>query len=971
MKQVKWSISLLILAAAMALALITGLPFSASAEETAVPLTTLYVSETAVVVDGVVQSTTSGTGWSFDSATATLFLTDGAALKGTSSSTTTSETEAGLYCAGDLKVVTNGEVTITGVYCGINVAAGSLELAVQSGTATVTGLTNGNGIYINSSANGLSVDVAEGAVLNINGTSNMSPILSVASGDVSLTGKGTVNCNSSIDVANATLKIDGITLNCSGTSSRPDLAATNVIIGQSAPAIVNLQVKYSKAIDASEGTVSIIGSTVTMENKSGARWVYGIYATTINIDNSTVKMDTLAGTSYMNYGFIGNLNVSGDSHIIGGASSTDSDSGFLDGKVTVSGNYYYRTDSAAAFAYNTMSAKADIDYFELITEDHLGYTANVDTHSVCCKAANCPGYVTVAENVEHRFEEGAIACADCGAYLPAELNADGVYEIGNLGQLMWFAQNINSAHKAILTGDITIDNTVVWTPISLVDGVANSSLFDGNGHTITFANTNEGSTFGLFGKYNYSIIENLKLAGSISCNTTENVGVLVNSAYRTTIRNVSSTCAIANSATSGGTGGLAGLFGGGNNNGLYSLIENCAVYADITGGGSAGGLIGNMWGGYQYCTVQNCAYVGNVAGSVNSGAIVGNNGNNSVTTSTFSNVYFCEADGIGWVGSAGNGLTALTNVEAKTAAQFASGEVAWLLGEAWGQTCGTGLPELDGMKVYWICDDIYSNIDAVALVGKTPYETAQQAVDNASGGYVKLLKDSAEAVTATGDLYLDLNGHKLASLTVTGKLYGMDSSTDDYDCADGYGTITSFAGQYERIYSRYAAIEEEGVLSFHRFFAGVTHMTLRPSNAGFGFKAGFYGDEVVTRYVTGYGMKVWLTQDKVQALALEGAFTSGAAKSLRIQNILTGSPSDAQRAQTDIYGSAYVTFDFDGETVTLESTPVNASLADLVNAVNGNTAGCTEAQLETLKAFVTTYKTVLEAVGCSLENILK
>ncbi len=53
------------------------------------------------------------------------------------------------------------------------------------------------------------------------------------------------------------------------------------------------------------------------------------------------------------------------------------------------------------------------------------------------------------------------------------------------------------------------------------------------------------------------------MAGSISCNTTENVAVLVNSVYRTTIRNVISTCSITNAATSGGTGGLIGNIWGG------------------------------------------------------------------------------------------------------------------------------------------------------------------------------------------------------------------------------------------------------------------------------------------------------------------------------------------------------------------------------------------------------------------------
>jgi hypothetical protein len=90
---------------------------------------------------------------------------------------------------------------------------------------------------------------------------------------------------------------------------------------------------------------------------------------------------------------------------------------------------------------------------------------------------------------EHSFTEDSNGfCTLCGGYEAAEL-VDGVYHIGNLGQLMWFANNVNTAHKVLLTADITIDNSVVWKPIGLQDGVSNSSVFNGDGHTITFDNT--------------------------------------------------------------------------------------------------------------------------------------------------------------------------------------------------------------------------------------------------------------------------------------------------------------------------------------------------------------------------------------------------------------------------------------------------------------------------------------------------
>lgn len=45
-------------------------------------------------------------------------------------------------------------------------------------------------------------------------------------------------------------------------------------------------------------------------------------------------------------------------------------------------------------------------------------------------------------NIEHNYYENGF-CKSCGAYQPAYLNSDGVYEIGNAGQLYWFASLVN------------------------------------------------------------------------------------------------------------------------------------------------------------------------------------------------------------------------------------------------------------------------------------------------------------------------------------------------------------------------------------------------------------------------------------------------------------------------------------------------------------------------------------------------
>lgn len=199
-------------------------------------------------------------------------------------------------------------------------------------------------------------------------------------------------------------------------------------------------------------------------------------------------------------------------------------------------------------------------------------------------------------------------------------------------------------------------------------------------------NTKEGSTFGLFANYNYSTIKNLYLAGSITCNQSSDTSALVNRAYSTTII---STCSVNNSGT-GSTGGLTGYFGGGS-----ATIKNSAVYADVTGG-YAGGLIGNIWNGNQPCSVYNSAYMGSVSGASKAGALVGFNGNNSGKRSPFTDVYYYEKNGLGYLGDTNGGMITATRVESKTAEQFRSGEVAYLLNngvtdktQVWYQTCNT------------------------------------------------------------------------------------------------------------------------------------------------------------------------------------------------------------------------------------------------------------------------------------------
>ena len=95
-------------------------------------------------------------------------------------------------------------------------------------------------------------------------------------------------------------------------------------------------------------------------------------------------------------------------------------------------------------------------------------------------------------------------------------------------------------------------------------------------------------------------------------------------------------------------------------------------------------------------TVTNCYNTGDVSGTGSVGGVIGKN-----TMGTVTNCYYLNTAASGGI----DGEDATDQAEAKTADQFTSGEVAYLLngdqsGIVWYQTCGEGLPAYSGIRVY-------------------------------------------------------------------------------------------------------------------------------------------------------------------------------------------------------------------------------------------------------------------------------
>ncbi|MDD7528089.1 MAG: GLUG motif-containing protein, partial [Bacteroidales bacterium] len=353
-------------------------------------------------------------------------------------------------------------------------------------------------------------------------------------------------------------------------------------------------------------------------------------------------------------------------------------------------------------------------------------------------------------SIEHDYNENGF-CTKCGAYQPAtDSDSDGVYEIGNAGQLYWFAALVNgdnthadfdaqnTSASAVLTNDIDLENRE-WKPITAFAG-----SFDGQGHTVSnFKITSTTNNSGFFGSANGTIM-NFTLKGEITLSADgAEIGSIVGNTDGATIRNVVSYVNISNTAVAlKHVGGVVGSI-----QTTETVVDQCVYYGNmniqnshdciggVVGYTSDGGRISNCANLGTVTATKDGAYVGGVLGYVNNTKAMVKNCYNYGSVSNGSTSTYCGAV-IGWVRShtAGNladnyyldtscslGFGSASNsgatATAKTAEQFASGEVCYLLNGntsdgAWGQTIGTDpYPVLGGDKVYYGYADCDENKD--------------------------------------------------------------------------------------------------------------------------------------------------------------------------------------------------------------------------------------------------------------------
>ncbi len=228
-----------------------------------------------------------------------------------------------------------------------------------------------------------------------------------------------------------------------------------------------------------------------------------------------------------------------------------------------------------------------------------------------------------------------------------------------------------------------------------------------------------------------------------------------------------------------------------------------------------------------------------------------------------------------------------------------------------------------------------------------------------------LTADATVQASLGQDLYVDLNGYDLSGVIILNsyKIYGIDSATDGYVCEEmGYFSCVDengnaivperhFKGTKEQIgaIKRYMTIPTENGYTFHRFYLGVTHMSLKPGVIGFGYKAVFAGDDMVKAQLDeneAFGYSLQLEGfDAVSAFKSRDSFVSGKAVALRLNDY-----------DVDNYGqtslSAKVLLKLSDGTV-IESGEVVASMRHMLESLNSTML--TPAQLTAIRTMIEKY----------------
>ena len=360
---------------------------------------------------------------------------------------------------------------------------------------------------------------------------------------------------------------------------------------------------------------------------------------------------------------------------------SDSETDDIDGTTAKTAEQF--KNGEVCYLLNGGKSDETIAFYQTIGEDD--YPVLDSTRKTVYADTDCDGSALNYTNgsdvsqSDHDWDDNGF-CKNYPTHYQKPEEVNGVYQIANAGQLYWFAAYVNTydydnatypnvAANAVLTADITVnegdvagyDGTKaegwrVWTPIA-PNRATYAGKFDGQGHTISglyFNNEDidDGKYVGLFGHMeNGGEIQNVGLKNSYFRGRNY-IGGICGSNYKTgTIRNCYSEANVTGVVVGADIGGVVG-----ENNGT---VENCYNTGNVVGNKWVGGVCG-----YNDGTNNNCYNTGKVTGTSYVGDVCGQNDKGTLTNC----YYLADSETNNNDGTFG-----------KTAEQFASGEVAYLL----------------------------------------------------------------------------------------------------------------------------------------------------------------------------------------------------------------------------------------------------------------------------------------------------
>jgi len=208
-----------------------------------------------------------------------------------------------------------------------------------------------------------------------------------------------------------------------------------------------------------------------------------------------------------------------------------------------------------------------------------------------------------------------------------------------------------------------------------------------------------------------------------------------------------------------------------------------------------------------------------------------------------------------------------------------------------------------------------------------------------------LTADADVDLTLEEDLYVDLAGYDLSgTITTNGyKVYGMDTSTNEYTC-DNMGYFSCVDENGDAIVpengDHYLTIATDNGYTFHKYSMGITHLSLAPMVTGFGYKAEFYGDQMVQSKIASIGYSLWLDGGKTvsRTTAFQNKLT------LRLKNF-----DVANYGQTPVNANVTITLT-DGTVI--ESSTVSYSLRQMVEIVNEQYTALNQSQLSAIQTMI-------------------